>query len=390
MKVIGCNKLIITLFACLIIMTGLSHHAYAQTTIKVPTINKTLVDISTSDQTNADMAYNRLKTKLEGFVNDYKSAKLLLESQEDERQTSVIFLDALVRAIATERVKSQTLASQIRYQMVEDANKSFSGNDEIEDGNSQGSTDNPFSDISVANKAKLQKIFNKYFCNPQSKNASADCQASKVTPSKENFVDFFVGTGTWADKTVLDVLTLARGFYAGMSDKVMLGQGSYDPSTFFSNLGGIARANLRMSIINDLAAQRAPSSEATAPAEYALLKVLVPSGEVTSLNYQTACSDSNQRTMAAYYACSMTAPPLSDKGDSRLISQTALNRILQFDYMLSSDFYRQINSPALSATGGVDKVAVYLKAQQLAQEYRALRLLQMKVAATAVNMINGK
>jgi hypothetical protein len=61
---------------------------------------------------------------------------------------------------------------------------------------------------------------------------------------------------------------------------------------------------------------------------------------------------------------------------------------MQHDFYMSPTFYDELNSDYYSANGPIDKLEVYIKAQQLIQDYRQLRMLQMKVAALAMNVMN--
>jgi len=115
-----------------------------------------------------------------------------------------------------------------------------------------------------------------------------------------------------------------------------------------------------------------------------LLAGLMPTGQIRSINQSEICTEAQKASMSIpeQYACSYKAAI----GDKSLLSQSAIDRIFQYDYLLSGSFYKQINS---GGTNSARKVQVWLKAQQLAQDYRGLRLLQMKTAMTAMNMMNG-
>lgn len=268
-------------------------------------------------------------------------------------------------------------------------------------GKVRGST-NIFSQTAIRSDAQIRALWDSKFCNSQSQNASKECADKKTLAVKENFIDFFLAERTWSASTIDDVLIIARRFFGGMPDKAMIGQGATDPASFVANQGALARVMLKMSVIDDLAARRAPAAVVNGEALDVILQILAPSGDITRAYYAEACLKPEDKatppevykTPSEIYACNLTSVSntLKDKDGKpkRVVSQAALDKIIQFDLMLSPLFYNQINGSEVSALGGMERLDVFIKAQQLAQDYRALRLLQMKVATTAMNMMNGK
>lgn len=230
-------------------------------------------------------------------------------------------------------------------------------------------------------------------------NAPAACRSSNPsTHSSENFVDMFLGERTWGDKTIIDALLVARRFFAPAQTRDVMG--IFDEESFIANRSEMAQANLRMSILNSLAARRAPTSTATNTALGFMFRILANSSPfVMSPDPNVACSAENLTysqddpdelkgiKFMNGYVCSFTSAPVQGTGE-RYVSQAAIDRIMQHDFYLSSDFYGTINSSSFNEAS-MDKMEVFMKAQQLAQDYRQLRLLQMKVAATAMNVMNN-
>ncbi len=344
--------------------------------------------ISEKEITTKELIQQNLNNKIKKVQQDLKSAQSEINRSSAFDNSAPGPLDFIMSGLKAEGVISSFSADQIDKKLKEVISNSASGHKEVENVGS-GSNVNPYAGTAVMADTFLWKRFQALFCIPNSASASPECAARKgdstIRPY-ENFIDFFVSEKTWPDTTVIDGLVFARRFFVGGLDKSGIGLGVIDGKSFFSQQSSIAKANLKMGVLTDLAARRAPTSTASGTVLELLLTGLMPSGQVSSTDYEDVCSN-DQLTDVEAYACSFTNKP-SGNGAPRVISQAAIDKIIQNDYMLSLDFYDKINSSTYSKAS-MERLNVFMKAQQLAQDYRALRLLQMKTAVLAMNMMNG-
>lgn len=324
-------------------------------------------------------------------VNGLKVAISTKEYLEDMDKQSPFFLDNLVLGLLTERVSSEQLNHQSFRQLLDTTNQTYLGYTTLVNGTSNASGTS-LSATYLYNEASLAQTLDNLFCIPLSRFASADCQAKKDTikPPYENFVDYFTSVRTWTDQKIFDVLMLDRRFFGSVPDKTTIESDVLDGATIIASQATIARDNLRLSIINEIAARRAPTSAASGDALKIMLSILVPTGDVTSTNYTIACADNMPKTPPVQYVCGLVLSQASNGVTKGFISQAAIDRILDFDYMLSTELYDHIYDVDFVSSNSDLKTEVWLKAQQVAQDYRGLRLLQMKTLATAMNMMNGK
>jgi hypothetical protein len=334
-----------------------------------------------------EIIQDRLNKKIDEVANDLKRAAIELKKSKMMDDNSPGPLDFMLSSLKSENVTSEFSVTQIDKKLKEIISASASGHKNVENVIGSGST-NPYSGTAIQADNYLWQRFDKLFCNPYSANATEECAAKKGSgaPATENFIDFFVSDKTWGDASVIDALVFARRFFVGNLDRSGMGTGIGDGKTFFAKQSTLAQANLKMGVLTDLASRRAPTSMSSETVLGVLLKILAPSGEISSLSYEDVCSQTQLTAMEAY-ACSFTNKP--QDGAPRIISQASIDKIMQYDFMLSSDFYNNINSSAYSSKS-VERVEAFLKAQQVAQDYRALRLLQMKTATTAMNIMNNR
>lgn len=327
-----------------------------------------------------------LPAAIEENIQKRISFVLELDKQIKADQERPIFLDSMVNGISVKGVFSQQLIEQLNQELGDANLEVVTGYSTTQNSTLTGNA-NPYAGISAKNDAELQEILDNNFCVPESINSSKECIAKKgsLVSYYENFVDFIVGEKPWNVDKISDIAMLSRRFLAGGADLVYLNQGLLDPSILIAKQSGTVQKNLRVAVLNDLASRRAPTSQATGEVLATLFKILIPSGQISSTNYKKICVDTKpaDRAVPENYVCSMA---LSLDKDTTLVSQASIDKIFQYDYLLSSEFYTHINSG--SSTGNMDKVQVYLKAQQLAQDYRALRLLQMRTTLMAVNLMN--
>jgi hypothetical protein len=252
---------------------------------------------------------------------------------------------------------------------------------------------NIYKDGRESAKATLFKDYNDLFCiktspNVDSKACGAAAQDYGIT-SPETFVDFILGEKTWPNKAVLETMQLARAFYGYIPDTFNIDTVRNSPKDFITEQSKIAQSNMKMAIINYLASRRGPTSSATTTVLQSLARNFLPQQAVSGLDYSTFCTK-DKKTPAEEYICSYTNKPDASTGDSenRIISQAAVDRIAQYDTYLSPTFYSSIQGPL--PAGALDKMEVFIKAQQLTQDYRELRMLQLKTAATAMRLMNSK
>lgn len=278
--------------------------------------------------------------------------------------------------------------------------KTISGHAHVDNAQTGGGTKNAASGSAVQLDAFIFAKMQQMFCIPQAVDATPECAARAKDPNlnpAENFIDFFLSEKTWSSAAVIDAMLVARRLFSNNEDKVQFG---YDTSRdkFVNNQAYIAQDNMRMTILNHLAARRAPTSDATQSVLSFMFQTLAAStGMVATVNPDEACKsewmtpkdgDSDDLKAVKFmnsYVCSYTSQPL--EGGKRIISQAAIDKIMQHDFYLSPTFYGNINA-SYNNQYSIEKMEVFMKAQQVVQDYQALRLLQMKTAALAMNIMN--
>lgn len=329
-----------------------------------------------------------LTKTIEEQTDAYIRAMYRLEKMKKDEAKELPAFHYFITGVATHAPYSEFLLRQLYIDMNDSVLKAASGN--LTTPNS-GIKDkrNPYSAILARSEADWKELLDTEFCIPESKNASEDCakDKSKLRPygDYENFVDFYVNDRPWKDMGIRNVFMLARRFLGGAVDRPFVIKNANDSGSFMRHQTAIARENMRAAVMNDLAARRAPTNMATGDAMALLLRVLAPTQQIDSMNYNTICADKKrmEKFPAIKYACSRT----TKSGNYTLISRSSIDRIFQFDFVMSPEFFDVVNSSSID--GQLDKELVYLKSQQLAQDYRALRMLQMKTALTAMNMMNS-
>src|SRR5690606_3440423 len=108
-----------------------------------------------------------------------------------------------------------------------------------------------------------------------------------------------------------------------------------------------------------------------------MLEILSIGGSVSAPDYKIACLQAPEAMSAVEaYACNLTNKP-DDPSEDRIISQAAMDRLIEYDLSMSSELYEEIQSPTVLSTGALDRMHAAMKARQVAQDYRQLRLLQM-------------
>lgn len=326
-------------------------------------------------------------------INDWITNRTALEGRTMPHYDSIL-------TIIQERSLSRLGAAGVNAKLDDVMYSIISGHSAVENA-AMDDDENPLASDALRADTKLYEILITTFCDPDSAIAPTSCinrakQGQQSSQSLLSFVDVFLGERTWSDKSVLDTLLLARRFFAGSAIYDVMGNMSEE--LFITNRGQIAQANLRMSILNDLAARRAPTSTASGSVLNFMFRIMADASPlVASVNPDKACSvdgltvreaDSDIIKAGKFfngYLCSYVTPPTA--GSNSIISQAAIDRIMQHDFYMSSRFYNDINSIDYNKTS-MERMEVFMKAQQLAQDYRQLHLLKMKVAATAMNMMN--
>ena len=363
--------------------------------------------VTTIDQSASSVIMKRTKilqylgSEFKAYTNIVAEA---LNSNSTERQgknkKNMPFYEDFL-GVLTDNVLSRFGAIQVRLKTDEIMRETTLGYSTVQSAGSNNDSANPATASARDNDSYLYEKLVTFFCMPGAADAPADCAKTKAAMglrTGENFIDFFLNDRTWSDKTVLDVMQLARRMFFGATGRLQLGYETQDRENFVSSAEPLARNNLRMAILNDLASRRAPVSSAGRQVLGIMLKILAKSsGTVSTTDIIQACdtknlviNDSDNATVRASktinnYVCSHTNTPTG--GGPRIISLAAIDKVMQHDIYLSPNFYDEINA-GYNNDASLARMEVFIKAQQVAQDYRALRLLQMKTAAVAMKMMN--
>lgn len=304
------------------------------------------------------------------MIDDVKNYFIVEYGREKANYAKPIsqVLTAIMRPLLTERVVSEFSALQSKLMLDDIRRMSISGYASVMNIDATNGTDNPNS-------------------KPEQNGLDGMVAARlKTLDPAENFIDFYLSPRTWPSQSVFDTMLVSRRFFAEAQTRINLSSGNAREKVFMDDQGIIARSNLRLAILDDLAARRAATSHATSSAMMILFSFLAPTQQISGLNYMNICKKSAPNPMERY-VCSFTSAP--DENGQRIISQAALDKIMQYDFVLSPQFLGEINSQADTATGPVERMEVFLKAQQVSQDYRQLRLLQMQAAVKAMNLLNN-
>jgi len=345
---------------------------------------------TTSQRRSDELArvIKEIDSRFQSNVDKLQKSLLLWNEERLRDERAAMPLYPLVQSFLGERVFSLSATDQVALMLRNMRAAAISGHKEY----SSLSSDNPTNSSNPASQptklamdALILKKMEAMFCIPGSALATKNCKDSSAAPSRENYIDLFISNKTWPNATILDTMLLTRRFFSRAVVGVDLTQDNSEAGTFMGNQRLLAQDNLRLGILDSLIARRAPTSNATPVAMQALLTILAPSNTISSLNYEKVCTKPKLNKLEVY-VCSFTSEPI--QGGKRIISQAALDKIMQFDLVLSPMFFSAINSQAYTASGPIEKMEVFLKAQQVAQDYNQLRLLQKKTVATAMNMMN--
>lgn len=333
---------------------------------------------------------NRSNDNFARHIEDLKNHFNSQYTRKIDKQRKAMPFYEMINGLTAERVFSSFTAREVETQIENIRREAFAGKLTVQNSDSTSDVNPMSATTTIAMDAIIAKKLDTIFCIPGSKLATEECAGGQIGAGAENnnFVDMFLGTGTWPGQTILDSLLLTRRFFSSAFSRVDINQSAANPATFMTNQRRITRDNIRLAIFDDLASRRAPTSNATYHALQMLLFMLAPSNQITSQDYRRICANPDANPIEKYI-CTLTGEPMGgDAGGQRAISQAALDKIMQYDLMLSNNFYSEIQSPAYQASGSIEKMEVFLKAQQVTQDYRQLRLLQMKVATTAMNIMN--
>lgn len=335
-----------------------------------------------SEIQQADKSWEDLPPALDNLADKIGEAFAQINSFKKRMQSGTMNYNYLMANAAVENAVAAQTAREVEQNMQANVYQSSSGNLKTVNSSQEGS-ENPEIGMGPNIDANYMEIFNKKFCDPDSQNSKEDCEA-KPTGKRENFIDFFLSDRPWQTIDVVDAANIAQRLFGGRIDKIMLDEDGIEPAKLVERQELVTLRNLKMSILNSMAMRRAPVSQATAEVLKTMFSILNPNGG-GSVSYKEACIDHKNATAVDVYVCSHASTMGGTKG---LMSESAFEKIFDFDYLMSWDFYSDLNQPGTSL-GSIDKLAVVLKARQLAQDYRALRLLQMKTVMAAVNMVNS-
>lgn len=407
----SCNKIIAVLTLSLMFASGVNiTQAFAEAAATTQAENvQNSADLVTAIGDEAEswtQSYKTIMQSLGEHIRD-QITKVRRDITASANRTkanglSPLPLDENFADVLTDRIIGRFSMLNVSLKLDEIVYQSNFGYGNIENIEASGGKENSGTTNTIRTDSYLRDKYNSIFCMPDSKNANAECASRKVDEvarPNENFIDFFISDRTWTDEKVLDAMLLARRFFGGSIDRVALGQqGQLDFGNYMTYQKRATQSNLRMSVLNDLASQRAPSSRSGDNMLRAMFSMLSPNGEAPSVDPEYMCgpkgplsgkadtAEAKQAQNIAAYVCSMGAKA---NDGTRIISQAALDRIMQHDMYLSGDFYERINSREYNGLS-MDKMQVFMKAQQIAQDYRQLKLLQMKTALVAMNLINSK
>jgi hypothetical protein len=322
-------------------------------------------------------------------------AGITIDAKRLEEEKGEMPLYYEIWEILSDRVASGLTTLATQYKLDKNTFGSVVGHEKVDNIGSGNDRTNPV--LFGANKAYAEyfKVYLDMFCIPEGSNALNLCRDIRNNAKNkryENFIDFFTSDKTWGEPAVLDAMTLAREFFGSVtSDLDDTAQLKENPSFYMAKQGAIARNNLRMGVINQLASQRAPTSYGTEAVLSLLFNSLGNTGQVSSSNYKEACkqniADMVKDAPLNAYVCSYTN--LAADGQDRVISQAAIDRIMQRDLMMSPFFMQQVQSPDFNAQGPINKMNAYLATVKVAQLYDQLQAIKMQSAVSATNLIHG-
>lgn len=338
-----------------------------------------------------------LAEKIRDFTGGVKKAVLVSQAMKEEARRQVSPYMTWALTVARLNQDGQLLTDDLRKSLNDITLQTVLGYREVfSDTFGPNSTDEYnegiYSKGALVAAARIYDTHVRMFCVPGTKNAPEGCGVARNAAGirgGETFVDFMVGEKTWQGAYVLEVMKLARAYFGLVTDTTHLEDLRSNRDAFVRRQAELARNNMRLSIINYLAARRAPTSDAAATAQMMFMSNATDTTQLSDFNIDTLCARENDElSLFENMLCSYTSKPTTSGGE-RFISQAALDRILQFDIYLTPNFYKSIRDPQYAADGPIDQINVLLKAQQLAQDYQHLRMLQMKVASTAVATVSG-
>jgi hypothetical protein len=350
-----------------------------------------------------DTTEELFKAAIKALKEDQTIGKAIAASvaaqKKSENQVMPGFYE--IDEIIASQFGSQSLTQQISGTLNLINDQVMSGHEEVEGSAefSMGQNNvayNAFSRGTLAGLADAYTTHVQLFCIPGTANAPEGCGDSREAAGvlgSENFVDFLLGERTWGDAYVIDTMKLARVYFGSIPDVMHRDTLRKNKEGFVQNLKNMAHASLRMAVLNDLAARRAPSNEAVDSVLSVMLRNLEPSGATAGSTYDEVCSQKpNEMKAVERVVCGYTSKPPDfrsatalDPAVPREISQTVLEKVTQYDLYLSPYFYDMVNSTSFNSVGAMDKLEVYIKAQQLTQDYRQVQLLKMKTALAAAS-----
>lgn len=297
--------------------------------------------------------------------------------------------------LASSGVNSNFLRTQVKEAMNQTTREVMAGKKQVQDATS-GSDANPAAGSALEFDARVYETMEAVLCSPESVNASDACAKRKDElgiQAGETLADLFTGEKTWSDSTVLDLKLVMQRIVTGPSNKPQLGYATQDGTSYIAGQSSLAKNNLRMSIINDLASRRAPVSTAGAATLGMMLKMQAMSGAgVMSTDADKVCdpknleikeNDADNIKSAKFSAASVCAHATRIGNGQLMISPAAISRVMEYDFYTSPNYYEGINSPNLSRTS-LMRLQVFNEALQAVQKYNGLKLMQRKIALKAM------
>ncbi len=341
--------------------------------------------------TETQAILQRLTTRIQNSSEEIRKAMIVREKERiRDENGSMPGLSRLI-SVSQDASRSSILTDEVRKLLNDNNYKVSEGYFDIPNVGSN-STENIQYREYLATTGKAYDLHLRLFCNPAMTNAPAGCGSDRALAGingDENFVDFMLSERTWPTKTVLDTMQLARLYFFDYGVRPSAKDIRSAPVNLVKWQQQVAGQSVRMSMLNMLAARRAPTSPGTQNVLKVMLESLAVNGQVSSVNYKTVCSQPTLTQLEAYVCNYTNIPDPNDPNPlmrtTRIISQASMDRILQYDYYLSPNFYATINSPSTPVKGGLDRMEVLMMAQQLSQDYYFLRMLQMKAVASSMN-----
>jgi hypothetical protein len=243
-----------------------------------------------------------------------------------------------------------------------------------------GARANPYS------AGKERAIFNLYssyvarFCAPDTINAPTGCGTAAVdggyfTP---NLVKMIIGDATWSADSATGAADFIRAYFGMIPDKLDMSDAQL---TFITTQEETAQAALRLTVLNTLMSRRVAIEQATdSSIAGKLFQTYERAGLLSSNDPNFLCAKERNSAIESLL-CGML-------NKNMMMSKVVMDKTLQHDIHTSPGFIEDLYGTDIPARGSLDRLEVTMLAQRVAQQYQALRDLQMYTAMRAVTISN--